>query len=86
MKTNSTNMPAELNQLIRTIYSTSLDPSKWRLVLEELDKLVGCDDVESQSNDGKAANEAWSTIKDRLTPDMKGRHRRPHQDDAFDPR
>ncbi|MGI9486674.1 MAG: helix-turn-helix transcriptional regulator [Geminicoccaceae bacterium] len=77
-------MPAELNQLIRTIYSTSLDPSKWRLVLEELDELVGCDDVETQSNNGKAANEAWSTIKDRLTPDMKERHRKHRQDDAFD--
>ncbi len=70
-------MPAELNQLIRKIYATSLDPSKWKLVLEELDELAG--------DDSDEPNCAWSTIKDRLTPDTHDRKRRHRQDDGFDP-
>jgi len=86
MKLNSTNIPAELNQLIRKIYSTSLDPSKWRFILEELDELAGCNCVKTRTNDDKASNEAWSTIKDRLAPGPNGDHREHHQNDVFDPR
>ena len=77
-------MPAALNQLIRKIYATSLDPSKWRPVLEELDELARGNGVEPQTNDNEASGKAWSAIKDRWAPDMKERHRRHRQDDAFD--
>ena len=79
-----TNMPAELNQLIRKIYATSLDPSTWRPVLKEMDELAGCNGIGTRAVDDKASNESWSAIKDRLAPDVQCRQRGHHQGVAFD--
>jgi DNA-binding CsgD family transcriptional regulator len=71
MTSDSTNIPAELSRLIRMIYSTSLDPSKWMLVLEALDEITGPDAIASSptsSNSGKASGDVISKIKDALAP------------------
>ncbi len=82
MTLNANNMPVELNKLIRMIYSTSLDPSKWTLVLETLDELTGHDAIASSptsSNSGKMSGDAISRLKEVLAPRDKcrasaGRH------------
>lgn len=71
MTLNANNMPAELNELIRMIYSTSLDPSKWALVLETLDEITGHNAIVSSpksSNSGKASGDVISRLKEVLAP------------------
>ena len=58
------------------IYSTSLDPSKWTLVLEKLGELTGYDAIDSSptsSNKGKVSGDALSRLKEVLAPNDKCR-------------
>ena len=69
-------MPAELNKLIRMIYSTSLDPSKWTLVLEKLGEVAGYDAIglsQASSDKDKVSGEALSRLKEVVASNGKCR-------------
>lgn len=69
MTSDSTSTRAAIDELIRTIYSTSLDPSKWTLVLEQLDELSEptkrCDQP-SLANGADAQNRALMRMRSTL--------------------
>ncbi len=79
MTSNSIMMPAELNKLIRMIYSTSLDPSTWTLVLEQLDELSGEDGVTPG-----VPSQVLSGVKEAIAPRTLRRLRRHRSKDAWD--
>ncbi|MGH1482829.1 MAG: helix-turn-helix transcriptional regulator [Geminicoccales bacterium] len=60
------------------IYSTSLDPSKWALVLEKLVELAGYEAIDSlliSSNRDRVPSEVLSGLKNAVAPDDKCRRR-----------
>ena len=87
MKAKSTSMPDELNQLIRRIYSTSLDPSQWTGVLEELCAFSGCDALNAPPAavpDGEGTpNEVFSRVRDALSKKPSGQDGRDEAVNAY---
>jgi DNA-binding CsgD family transcriptional regulator/PAS domain-containing protein len=84
MTSNSTSKPAAFDDLIRMIYSTSLDPSKWTLVLERLDELSGVTFGTSSANSAGPENQAMSRRRASLAPRRSGRRRRRRSQDSLD--
>lgn len=73
MTSNATMKPAELNELIRRIYSTSLDPSTWTHVLAQLEEVSGEDALPRSAQNAALGRLDVSGMDDPAL--RRGRHR-----------